>query len=100
MVLFLIAAGGVARADAIDGSWCAQDGRRMKIAGPVIITPSGTTTEGDYRRHYFNYVIPDHDPDAGAEIAMRLMDENTVYLRRLPGPGPIEVWLRCGKEIS
>ncbi len=94
-----------ARADAIDGAWCQAVGdhtgaKRMEIAGPDIVTPSGTKTEGDYRRHFFSYVIPPSDPDAGMTVQMRLLDENTVQLRRVPGPSPIETWLRCGKEIS
>ena len=30
-----------ARADKIDGEWCAADGRRLAIAGPAITTPGG-----------------------------------------------------------
>jgi len=30
-----------ARADAIDGNWCAGDGRSMTISGPAIVTPGG-----------------------------------------------------------
>jgi len=99
-VLAVLGGAGSASADAIDGAWCQAGGKRMEIAGPDIVTPSGTKAEGDYRRHFFSYVVPPVDPDAGATIQMRLMDENTVYLRRLPGPSPTEVWLRCGKEIS
>ena len=32
---------GGARADAIDGHWCAPDGRVMTIEGPAILTPGG-----------------------------------------------------------
>jgi hypothetical protein len=103
-VLILPGASG-ARADAIDGAWCLSvgdhtGGKRMEIAGPDIVTPNGTKTEGDYRRHFFSYVIPPSDPDAGMTVQMRLLDESTVQLRRVPGPSPIETWLRCGKEIS
>ena len=31
----------LARADAIDGNWCADDGRVMTIEGPRILTPGG-----------------------------------------------------------
>jgi hypothetical protein len=50
---------GTARADAIDGDWCANDGRHFSIRGPAITTSGGTATEGHYARHSFSYVVPD-----------------------------------------
>ena len=54
---FFLSASG-ARADAIDGNWCAADGRTFSIEGPKILTPGGTATTGDYTRHSFAYVVP------------------------------------------
>jgi hypothetical protein len=40
-----------AQADAIDGDWCREDGKRMSIRGPDIVTPGGKAMRGDYSRH-------------------------------------------------
>jgi hypothetical protein len=77
----LFCAGG-ARADVIDGEWCATtDGRHFSIKGPEIVTPSGTRLEGSYTRHSFHYVVPPAEPDAGQIVSMILVDEETVNLR-------------------
>ncbi len=47
-----------AMAHSIQGIWCHKDGRRMEIRDSTIILPRGTTTTGDFWRHYFDYVIP------------------------------------------
>jgi hypothetical protein len=93
-----------ALADRIDGDWCFPDGRRFSIRGPAIVTPSGTSTTGDYSRHHFDYVVPASDPDAGKTVDMRLVNENTVYLW-LGGvasetEAPPQVWHRCLPEVS
>ncbi len=68
-----------ALADAIDGDWCHQpSGRRISIRGPQIVTPGGKHMEGDYSRHWFNYVVPAPEPGAGQTVFMTLFDENTV----------------------
>ena len=85
-------------ADVIDGHWCFPDGRRMSIEGPAIVTPDGTATRGDYARHYFTYVAPPADRDAGQTISMVLMNEETVQLH--VGDAPIETWHRCGPPTS
>ena len=54
----------VACADAIDGHWCHDDGRRFEIVGPIIVTPARAQTQGRYDRHYFSYVVPLHEPGA------------------------------------
>jgi hypothetical protein len=85
---------GVARADAIDGHWCAPDGRVMTIEGPAILTPGGNRITGDYSRHAFSYVVPAGESAAGTTIAMVLLNEETVELD--PGGGADhEIWHRC-----
>ena len=87
-----LAGAGSARADAIDGTWCAEDGRSFSIQGPQIVTPGGTATRGDYSRHAFAYVVPSSEDGAGARILMDLLDENTV---RLMNGADSEIWRRC-----
>jgi hypothetical protein len=83
-----------ARADAIDGNWCASDGRVMSIDGPAIVTPSGSETTGNYSRHAFSYVVPRGERGAGGTILMILLNEETVRLA--PGSGGSEeIWHRC-----
>jgi hypothetical protein len=89
---------GPALADAIDGDWCHADGRRLSIAGPDIVTPSGTRMKGDYDRHHFNYVVPASEPGAGGTVAMILQGELQMQLK--PPAGEDQTWRRCGKPIS
>jgi cellulase/cellobiase CelA1 len=85
---------GIAHADAIDGNWCADDGRVMTIEGSSIATPGGQQTTGDYSRHAFAYVVPAGEADAGTEIAMVLLNEQTVAVKAGPA-APEEIWRRC-----
>ncbi len=98
----LIAFPTAALADAIDGHWCHEDGRRMTIDGPAIVTPGGTAMTGDYDRHGFAYVVPPGEPGAGKRIAMQLIDEYTVILRTgLDSAKSVEqVWKRCAKPMA
>jgi hypothetical protein len=102
----LIIAGAVpAWADVIDGHWCFTDGERISIQGPAVVTPAGSSIQGDYSRHYFTYVVPPTDPGAGQTVSMMLMNEDTVHLRIGTGPsyssdGPVQVWHRCGPPTS
>jgi len=82
-----------ARADAIDGNWCAADGRVMTIEGAAIVTPGGRQTTGDYSRHAFSYVVPTGESGAGSMVAMVLLNEETVRLR--VGEAADEIWHRC-----
>ena len=55
-----LAMAGPAAADAIDGNWCASDGRSMSISGPDIVSRSfrqktSTTTSGENRRTVRRY---------------------------------------------
>jgi hypothetical protein len=87
-------------ADKIDGDWC-NGAANFHIDGPAIRTPAGKDMTGDYSRHSFHYTSPDGEKDVGAEIYMRLMNEETVFLTRRVGgtDGPVETWIRC-KPIS
>lgn len=88
---------GRASADAIDGDWCADDGRHFSIRGPAIITPGGIETEGNYSRHSFSYVAPEGEESAGQTVAMLLLNENTVEVQ---ASGATEIWLRCKAAIT
>lgn len=98
LALMLLA--GPALADAIDGNWCHNDGRRFSIRGPEIITPGGKRMEGDYSRHAFNYTVLAPEAGAGQTIFMTLANENTVFLRRGEASAAQETWVRCGPSIS
>ena len=92
-------------ADVIDGHWCHPDGRRISIQGPSVVTPAGSHIQGDYSRHFFSYVVPPTDPDAGQTVSMLLVNEETVHLRIGTAPayssdGPMQVWHRCGPPTS
>jgi hypothetical protein len=89
-----------ALADKIDGDWC-HDAENFHIDGSAIRTPGGRDITGDYSRHAFQYLAPDGEKDAGAQILMRLMNEETVLLiRRVSGTdSPVETWIRC-KPVS
>jgi len=85
-------------ADAIDGSWCYSDGRRMRIDGPAVVTPAGNNVNGDYSRHYLTYVAPSAEPAAGETVVMTLLNEMTVRVQ--VGNGGEETWRRCGPPVS
>src|SRR5882724_3114953 len=80
-----------ALADAIDGDWCANDGRHFSIHGPAITTPGGNAIQGNYRRHSFSYVVPKGETSEGEAIAMLLLNENQVAVQT---GNASEVWLR------
>ena len=102
----LIVAGTVsAWADVIDGHWCYSDGRRISIQGPAIVTPAGSQILGNYSRHFFSYVVPPTDPDAGQTVSMVLINEDTVHLHLGTAPSyssdeAVQVWHRCGPPTS
>ncbi|WP_436637720.1 hypothetical protein [Microbaculum sp. FT89] len=86
---------GPARADAIDGTWCAADGRIMEIHGPAITTPGGTEAIGDYSRHAFSYEVPDGETAAGTTVRMVLASEDIIHLKVGEQAADPEVWQRC-----
>jgi hypothetical protein len=92
LLLGILAAAGAARADAIDGNWCAGDGRTLTIDGPRIVTPGGASITGAYNRHGFAYTVPPSEAGAGGEVRMVLLNEETV--RMVTGLQP-EIWHRC-----
>ena len=87
-----------AHADSIDGSWCRDDGAHLSIEGPAITTPGGSSITGDYRRHFFHFVVPPAEPDAGSGVDLILLNENTVQQR--VGAAPPVLWSRCTPPIS
>jgi hypothetical protein len=94
-----------ALADAIDGTWCFSDGKRMFIQGPAIITPGGSHVQGEYGRHSFSYVATPADPGAGQTVWMLLINEDTVHLRigapaTYSSDGADQEWRRCGPPTS
>ena len=94
----LLALAPPALADAIDGHWCSQDGRRLEITGPSIVTPGGVRITGTYDRHYFSYVAPPADKGAGETVDMALMGEMAVQVRA--GNAAPETWNRCAPPVS
>jgi hypothetical protein len=96
--LFLAGFGAVcltanpAHADAIDGTWCGPDGGTLSIDGPRIVTPGHARLTGEYTRHAFRYEAPAREPDAGTQVTLLLLDEDTVRLERTGGS---EIWRRC-----
>ena len=88
-----------ARADAIDGAWCTDKGKRLVINGPSLMTPTGTRVHGNYDRHGFTYVVPAGDPGAGGTVEMRLLGEHAMQSRNEKS-SDIEDWQRCGPAVS
>ncbi len=83
-----------ALADQIDGDWCSTtEAAHFSISGPNIVTPAGTATTGDYRRHYFTYVVPAGDPGAGQTIDMRQLNDEEILVS-VDG-GEAVLWRRC-----
>lgn len=88
-----------ALADSIDGDWC-HDQQSLSIVGASLRTPGGRSITGDYDRHAFRYLAPAGEADAGMEILMSLLNEETMRLWRRPAgstelPGEGETWTRC-----
>jgi hypothetical protein len=99
-VLGLVVLAAPALADAIDGDWCHNDGRRFSIRGPALVTPGGKHMEGDYGRHSFSYVVPAPEPGSGQTVFMVLVDENTVETRLGAETAKAETWIRCSPSTS
>jgi len=95
-----IAGVSVARADAIDGTWCSErDHQQMTIKGTEAFLPGGRRVTGDYSRHRFSYVIPMPDAEAGRIKLLRLMGERSMMsVSAKPDgtePSEPEGWKRC-----
>jgi len=87
-------------ADAIDGDWCRDDGKRMSINGPDIVTPGGNRIKGDYSRHAFNYVVPADEPGTGETVAIVLLSEYLAQSRQGGDNAPLQEWRRCQPGVS
>jgi hypothetical protein len=96
----VLALASPARADVIDGDWCHDDGRRLSIRGPTIVTPGGTTLRGDYTRHSFDYTIPPDEAGSGQPVTMTLRSETRVDVRVGGQNEPVQVWRRCTATTS
>jgi len=89
-----------AHADAIDGDWCSPQGKSFSIRGPQIDTPGGNRIQGLYDRHGFIYEVPADEPDAGAQVRMVLVNDNTVQLTVGEGATDVQTWRRCRPGVS
>jgi hypothetical protein len=94
-----------ALADSLDGHWCSKDGRRLHIQGPAIVTPGGTSMQGDYQRHSFSYIVPANEPGAGSFIYLQQWSEE--MMKSFSGAdeasarqGEGQVWNRCAPTTS
>lgn len=89
---------GNALADAIDGDWCSESGRRIAISGPSVTTPKGVRMEGAYSRHNFAFTMPGIEIDAGSPVDMVLQGESRVRVKI--GASEPQIWRRCPAGIS
>jgi hypothetical protein len=94
---FVFLASGQARADAIDGDWCNQDGSNIFIEGSSIRLSDGTVVTGNNTRHAFSYVAPPGDFEAGKEIYFKQRSEEEMRRVRDPQAMPehADIWQRC-----
>jgi hypothetical protein len=92
---------GAARADAIDGDWCALEGaQRMSIQGPSITTPGGNRLQGNYTRHTFDYVVPSGEAGTGQMVNITLRGEYLAFSRQGAADAPLKEWRRCQPGVS
>ena len=103
LLLFLVplsfVIGSVAMAANIDGSWCADDGRRISVDGVGVVTPGGQSATGRHTARAFTFVLPAGEWQAGAEIWMEPKGTDAVRVSSLraghQGPPPHDLWRRC-----
>ena len=105
LLIVLVAAGmllqiGVGHADAIDGDWCAANGKRMSILGEKMTTPGGNRINGNYSRHAFDYVVPAGEDGSGETVHIILRGEYLAISRQGPADAPATEWRRCKETIS
>lgn len=95
--IFLSNLTGIAHADAIDGDWCAEDGRSMTIQGPHIHTPTGADIIGEYSRHAFRYIGATGSAEEAHDVRMQLWSDDELRINRIVDgeSRPEEVWHRC-----
>lgn len=97
VAVLIFIAGAAALADAIDGSWCAKDGKQLNIADPEITLPNDAKIQGAYRRHEFLYTAPAGDPDAGVQIYLQLQSDdalNSYHIKDNQAVDPV-AWASC-----
>ena len=99
VMLLIVLHAGPASADAIDGNWCYK-GRHLAIDGPTILTPGGKSMKGNYERHGFTYMAPAGEQEAGLQVVMVLLDEDTMQFRAGPESVEPQVWRRCTAPSS
>ncbi|MBT7955853.1 MAG: hypothetical protein HN731_11720 [Rhodospirillaceae bacterium] len=97
LMAFLIMASPV-QADSIDGTWC-HKGQRVKIEGPLIVTPSGKRVEGEYDCHSFVYTIPAGEPNAGEKGDFTVQHDTLAHFTR-SGSSQFEEWEPCPAPTS
>jgi hypothetical protein len=78
---------------------CSPQQQHISIDGPVIVTPGGQRTTGNYGRHTFDYIIPDGEAGAGDAVSMTQHSEQRITVRRKPAgttdfSDPVP-WRRC-----
>lgn len=94
----MLALPGIALADAIDGNWCSEKGRRISIEGSSVTTPKGARLTGSYTRHTFAFTLPAGEDDGGAPVDMVLQGEMRVRVKI--GLADPQIWRRCAADIS
>ena len=101
-LVFFFLALGPAKADAIDGDWCNQDGSNIFIEGSSIRLSDGTVVTGNNTRHAFSYVAPPGDFEAGKEIYFKQRSEEEMRRVRDPQAMPehADIWQRCRNTSS
>jgi len=87
----------LAHADAIDGNWCAGDGRSLTIDGSSIHTPTGAELTGEYTRHAFRYIGEIGSAEEAHDVRMQLWADDELRIDRIVdgAPQPQETWRRC-----
>lgn len=89
-----------ARADSIDGEWCAPEGgKSLHIEGATIRTPGGKQVQGDYRRYSFTYLAPAGDWEAGQTIDLQFIRRTGVRVM-IRGTGGESLWKPCPPGVS
>ncbi len=95
-----IVASQSAQADQLDGDWCSSKSlRHLNIQGPIIVTPAGERVNGNYARHYFDYLAPTGELEAGKRVWLRQVNDETM-LFLVDGEASPVVWNRCSKPIA
>lgn len=97
--LLIITATGPAVSHAIDGAWCHEDGRSMRIDGDMI-SIDGHTIAGTYQRHSYTYTSPPGPEGRSGVTSMVLKDDNTLLLTppsstHVTIGSSIQRWRRC-----